>query len=205
MLGTPRRRVPKNNDFLTRHEARLRARCFDYSSSIALGHDVPAVQASPAIFLCRTGCRYRRNMIGSVNSHGGLSVANLLTLFGANSSSVRGRTATTAGSLCPCSLNSRIALKFACFRSLMDCPRSRRRRSRDRLRVKQRLGLDDDRSWILLSESNRVVWPGPDLRTPFDTADGYYGPLPPALFEAVKGGFVALARGGSHVSVPRSE
>ena len=74
------------------------------------------------------------------------------------------------------------------------------------VRVKQRLGLDDDRSWIVLSESNRFAWPGPDLRAPpIETADGYYGPLPPSLFEAVKRGFVALARGGGHASVPRSE
>ncbi|MBG0792518.1 plasmid maintenance toxin (PemK-like) [Methylocystis sp. H62] len=73
-------------------------------------------------------------------------------------------------------------------------------------RVKQRLGLDDERSWIVLSESNRFVWPGPDLRpTLSESVDGYYGPLPPALFEAVKRGFVALARGGGHVSVARSE
>ncbi len=73
-------------------------------------------------------------------------------------------------------------------------------------RVKQRLGLDDERSWIVLTESNRFVWPGPDLRSPLpESVDGYYGPLPPALFEAVKRGFVALARGGGHVSVARSE
>jgi len=57
-------------------------------------------------------------------------------------------------------------------------------------RVKQRLGLDDA---------------GPDLRPPpLETADGYYGPLPPALFDAVRRGFVALARSGGHASVPRS-
>jgi hypothetical protein len=57
------------------------------------------------------------------------------------------------------------------------------------VRVKQRLGLDDDRSWIVLTESNRFVWPGPDMRAPpIETADGYCGPLPPALFEAVKRG-----------------
>ncbi|AZG78791.1 plasmid maintenance toxin (PemK-like) [Methylocystis rosea] len=72
-------------------------------------------------------------------------------------------------------------------------------------RVKQRLGLDDERSWIVLSESNRFTWPGPDLRPPpLETADGYYGPLPPALFDAVRRGFVALARSGGHTSVPRS-
>lgn len=30
--------------------------------------------------------------------------------------------------------------------------------------VKRRLGLDEDRSWIMVSEINRFVWPGPDLR-----------------------------------------
>jgi hypothetical protein len=73
-------------------------------------------------------------------------------------------------------------------------------------RVKQRLRLDDERSWIILTESNRFVWPGPDMRAPpSESADGYYGPLPPALFDTVKRAFVALARSGGHVSVPRSE
>jgi len=72
--------------------------------------------------------------------------------------------------------------------------------------VKDRLRLDSERSWIVLTESNRFVWPGPDLRPPLsESGDGYYGPLPPALFEAVKRAFVALARSGGHVSVPRSE
>lgn len=30
--------------------------------------------------------------------------------------------------------------------------------------TKKRLGLDDARSWIVLSEANRFQWPGPDLR-----------------------------------------
>ncbi|MGH6665341.1 MAG: hypothetical protein ACREB2_10645 [Pseudolabrys sp.] len=30
--------------------------------------------------------------------------------------------------------------------------------------VKKRLGLDAGRSWIVVSESNDFVWPGPDLR-----------------------------------------
>ncbi|WP_040427755.1 hypothetical protein, partial [Afipia birgiae] len=30
--------------------------------------------------------------------------------------------------------------------------------------VKARLRLDADRSWIVLTESNRFAWPGPDLR-----------------------------------------
>src|SRR5687768_12591528 len=31
-------------------------------------------------------------------------------------------------------------------------------------RVKRHLGLDDDRSWVIVTELNRFVWPGPDIR-----------------------------------------
>lgn len=72
------------------------------------------------------------------------------------------------------------------------------------LRVKTRLGLDDDRSWIVLTESNRFFWPGPDIR-PTDTENGYYGAIPPALFEVVKRRFVEFARARSHISVGRTE
>lgn len=74
--------------------------------------------------------------------------------------------------------------------------------------VKTRLGLDDDRSWIVLTESNRFVWPGPDIR-PVDRAGGYYGPLPVSLFNEIKRQFVAIARGEvkvtAHSSVTRTE
>ena len=70
--------------------------------------------------------------------------------------------------------------------------------------VKRRLRLDDERSWIVLSESNRFVWPGPDIR-PLDTADGYHGPVPPALFAEIKRRFVDLARSGGHKSTPRTD
>lgn len=73
----------------------------------------------------------------------------------------------------------------------------------------QRLGLDDERSWIVLTESNSFAWPGPDLR-PLDTDTGYYGPLPPKLFDEVKRRFVAIVRGevqasAPHQNVPRTE
>ena len=70
--------------------------------------------------------------------------------------------------------------------------------------AKERLRLDDERSWIVLTESNRFVWPGPDLR-PVDSDTGYYGAIPPALFAEVKRRFVALARGQSHASVQRTD
>ena len=68
--------------------------------------------------------------------------------------------------------------------------------------VKNRMKLDDERSWIMLTESNNFAWPGPDVR-PLDTDSGYYGPLPPALFEEVKRRFVALAR--KHKQTGRTE
>lgn len=75
--------------------------------------------------------------------------------------------------------------------------------------TKARLGLDEARSWIMLTESNRFAWPGPDLR-PVDSETGYFGALPPNLFAEVKRRFVAIARGETvasspHRSVPRTE
>lgn len=75
--------------------------------------------------------------------------------------------------------------------------------------VKSRLRLDAERSWIVLIESNRFAWPGPDLRA-IDSESGYYGPLSPALFAEVKRRFVAIARGetaggAAHRSVPRTQ
>ncbi len=70
--------------------------------------------------------------------------------------------------------------------------------------TKRRLGLDDERSWIVLAESNRFAWPGPDIR-PVDTDSGYFGPLPPALFAEVKRRFVELARAQRHRAAARSD
>ena len=74
--------------------------------------------------------------------------------------------------------------------------------------VKSRLRLDAARSWIVLTESNRFTWPGPDLRA-VDSNSGYYGALTPGLFAEVKRRFVAIARGEvattRHTSVSRTE
>lgn len=53
--------------------------------------------------------------------------------------------------------------------------------------TKRRLGLDDERSWIVLTEANRFVWPGPDLRPTVsgDASTVAYGLLPRALFKDV--------------------
>jgi hypothetical protein len=49
--------------------------------------------------------------------------------------------------------------------------------------VKARLGLDGERSWVVVNEANDFSWPGPDLR--FVPGKGpesaAYGYLPPRL------------------------
>lgn len=57
--------------------------------------------------------------------------------------------------------------------------------------IKKRLGLDDEASWIVTSELNAFVWPGPDLRPIAANrgADGdrcYYGYIPNSLLNEVK-------------------
>ncbi len=53
--------------------------------------------------------------------------------------------------------------------------------------TKRRLGLDDNRSWIVLTEANRFAWPGPDLRLaqPGNLESVAYGLLPRTLFKEV--------------------
>jgi PemK-like, MazF-like toxin of type II toxin-antitoxin system len=51
--------------------------------------------------------------------------------------------------------------------------------------VKQRLGLDHERSWVIIDEGNRFAWPGYDLKKAAGRDTFEYGFLPPALFESV--------------------
>jgi mRNA-degrading endonuclease toxin of MazEF toxin-antitoxin module len=61
-------------------------------------------------------------------------------------------------------------------------------------KTKQRLQLDDARSWVVLSEWNEFVWPGPDLRRlpNADDSSVAYGMLPPSLFASIRDRFIAL-------------
>jgi hypothetical protein len=55
-------------------------------------------------------------------------------------------------------------------------------------KVKRRLKLDGDRSWVVTTEINRFIWPGYDLR-PIRRdrpEDFVYGFLPIDLLEAIK-------------------
>lgn len=73
--------------------------------------------------------------------------------------------------------------------------------------VKARLGLDRDRSWVIVSEGNDFIWPGPDLRPiAGEGLDGVaFGLLPPRLFDAIKRRFLAHARAGQAGLIKRTE
>lgn len=73
--------------------------------------------------------------------------------------------------------------------------------------VKDRLSLDEERSWVVLTESNEFIWPGPDLRRVPGRDDGSvaYGFLPPKLFAGIKRRFIVTARAGRSVRIKRTE
>lgn len=73
--------------------------------------------------------------------------------------------------------------------------------------TKARLGLDAARSWIVVTEANAFVWPGPDLRFVGDGGPetAAYGMLPPALFRTVRDRFAARIRAGRARMTPRTE
>jgi hypothetical protein len=73
--------------------------------------------------------------------------------------------------------------------------------------TKRRLGLDDARSWVVLTEANRFVWPGPDLR-PLRRGDAgsvAHGLLPFSLFDEIRLKFLAALKARVGHVVPRSE
>ncbi len=69
--------------------------------------------------------------------------------------------------------------------------------------TKRRLQLDDQSSWIVLTEANRFRWPGPDLR-PTPSGAFAYGLLPYNLYEKVKGSFIALVKANRDKVTARS-
>ena len=71
-------------------------------------------------------------------------------------------------------------------------------------KVKQRLNLDAEASWIMASEMNRFFWPGPDLRTiavgRFD-----YGFLPQEVFDELRAKLRTSVRRDRLGIVPRGQ
>ena len=70
-------------------------------------------------------------------------------------------------------------------------------------RVKAALGLDDQRSWVIVEEANRFVWPGFDLRPISGKRKFDYGLLPPRLHDRLVAGFLAAAARQRLAIVPR--
>lgn len=73
--------------------------------------------------------------------------------------------------------------------------------------TKKRLGLDSDRSWIVITEANEFVWPGPDLRpiAGRDESTIAYGTLPPRFFDHVRDKFLERDRTEKSKRVKRTE
>ena len=73
------------------------------------------------------------------------------------------------------------------------------------LATKKRLGLDTARSWVVLTEANQFIWPGPDLRpaVPGDMASVAYGLLPRAFYLQLRAKFVAVLKAGGAGAVTR--
>jgi hypothetical protein len=74
------------------------------------------------------------------------------------------------------------------------------------VRVKQHLGLDGERSWVILEEVNVFTWPGFDLR-PIRRGETRidYGLLPPKLFERLIAKFTELRTQGIVAGACRDE
>jgi hypothetical protein len=73
--------------------------------------------------------------------------------------------------------------------------------------TKRRLRLDDDRSWVILTEANRFVWPGPDLRPAKrgDASSIAYGLLPARFYEHLKARLLDVHIKREASVIPRTE
>jgi len=73
--------------------------------------------------------------------------------------------------------------------------------------TKVRLGLDSERSWVVVTEGNSFIWPGPDLRPRPGQGPGSsaYGMLPPTVFNIVKQRFFVHVRSLRAGVVKRTE
>jgi len=70
--------------------------------------------------------------------------------------------------------------------------------------LKTHLGLDDLPSWIMVTETNDFLWPGPDLR-PISVGRFHYGFLPPRFYAYLRNRIVESNRLRRLIPVPRTE
>jgi hypothetical protein len=73
--------------------------------------------------------------------------------------------------------------------------------------VKERIGLDDARSWVVLDEANRFLWPGMDIAPTVagDMASIVYGALPANFVLKLRSSFFALLKAKRVRLIPRDE
>ena len=72
--------------------------------------------------------------------------------------------------------------------------------------TRARLGLQSEPCWVVVTEANVFAWPGPDLRRPETSENGFvYGSLPHALMATIRQAFAAWrARKGAR-TIRRTE
>lgn len=70
--------------------------------------------------------------------------------------------------------------------------------------VKRDLGLDRERSWIVVTEVNSFLWPGPDVR-PLGEDGPFYGAIPDWLFLTMREAIGVHARRGRVQITKRTE
>ena len=62
--------------------------------------------------------------------------------------------------------------------------------------VKRTLGLDDKRSWVVVTEANIFKWPGPDIRPirGSDPPTAIFGQIPAALLQRIARALLAIRK-----------
>ena len=75
------------------------------------------------------------------------------------------------------------------------------------LPVKTRLALDFERSWVVITEANSFIWPGPDLRpvSGQGATSVAYGVLPPRFFAHVRDRFLERYMRAKNMAVKRTD
>ena len=70
--------------------------------------------------------------------------------------------------------------------------------------VKRHLGLDGERSWVILDEVNQFDWPGFDVRPlPGSKAKFEYGFIPPKLYGQIRSALLDAHRKRKATVIPR--
>lgn len=72
-------------------------------------------------------------------------------------------------------------------------------------KVKKQIGLDSDQSWIVLTELNSFIWPGPDIRIVPGQQSPHYDAIPDWLFFDVRDGVVQHRSAGKLRITKRTE